>query len=228
MNTTESTALSAISDRTVSTYAIAGMGQKLGFGISPAVLVIDLQVAYTDRERSPLAGDLDRVIDVVQDILGAARNRAVPVIFTVEGWSADSLEADAGLMLEKVPTIRAMTIGGPLVEIDSRLSRQLGEPLIVKKCPSAFFGTYLAGMLTALRVDTLIIVGCSTSGCIRATAMDALNHGFRPIVPFDAVGDRAPEPHSAALFDIEMKYGDVVSAHEVLSYIDGIAADSAQ
>jgi nicotinamidase-related amidase len=195
------------------------MGQRLGYGISPAVVVIDLQIAYTDPERSPLAGDLTDAIRVAQDIVVAARRAAVPVIFTVEGWSADSIEVDAGLTLKKVPTIRQMTIGSELVELDPRISREAGEPLLIKKCPSAFFGTYLSGMLTSLRVDTLIIVGCSTSGCIRATAMDALNYGFRPIVPFDAVGDRAPEPHSAALFDIEMKYGDVVSAEDVITYL---------
>jgi nicotinamidase-related amidase len=196
------------------------MGQKLGFGKSPAVVVIDLQVAYTDAERSPLAGDLTAVIGVVEEILGAARAAALPIIFTVEGWDADSIEIDAGLHLKKVPTIRQMTIGSELVELDPRVTRAEGEPLLIKKCPSAFFGTYLAGMLTALGVDTVIIVGCSTSGCIRATAMDALNHGFRPIVPFDAVGDRAPEPHAAALFDIEMKYGDVVSAEDVRTHLE--------
>jgi nicotinamidase-related amidase len=203
------------------------MGQKIGFGNSPAVVVIDLQVAYTDRERSPLAGDLDAVIRVVEGILAVARSSAVPIIFTVEGWAADSIEIDAGLTLKKVPTIRQMTIGSEFVQLDPRVTRTNGEPLLIKKCPSAFFGTSLAGMLTALGVDTLIIVGCSTSGCIRASAMDALNHGFRPIVPFDAVGDRAPEPHAAALFDIEMKYGDVVSAEDVRIYLEQCRAGDA-
>ena len=207
-----------VSAATEATYAHAGMGQRLGFGVRPVVGVIDLQLAYTDPERSVLAGDLSDVIVESNAILAAARRRQVPVIFTVEGWDPDGLPTEAGLALHKIPTISTIRTDGELVQLDPRVERAEGEPLILKKYPSAFFGTPLLPMLTSLRADTLIIVGCSTSGCIRATAMDALNNGFRPIVPFDAVGDRAPEPHRAALF-IQMKYGDVIPASEVVAYL---------
>jgi nicotinamidase-related amidase len=108
------------------------------------------------------------------------------------------------------------------VELDPRLNRQPEELVIVKKYASGFFGTYLASTLTMKTVDTLIVTGCTTSGCVRATVMDALAHGFRPIVPLEAVGDRAQAPHEANLFDIGSKYGDVVSVSEVLEYLENL------
>jgi maleamate amidohydrolase len=201
-------------------------GGRLGYGSRPAVGVIDLQVAYTDAQRSALASDLDAVVEVTNRVLAAARERSVPVFFTVEGWDAEALELESGLLLKKIPGIAALTTGSELVGLDPRLDRCPGEPIICKKHPSAFFGTTLAGMLAARSVDTVILTGCSTSNCIRATAMDALNHGFRPIVPADGVGDRAPESHRASLVDIGLKYADVVSSDDVLAYLRELAPAS--
>jgi len=200
-------------------YRTAGMGELLGFGDSPAVGVIDLQVGYTDETRSSLASNLDGAIAGTNRILEAARAARIPVFFTVEAWDPQTLATTAALMLKKVPTIEQLAVGSELVTLDRRIQREAGEPLVVKNFASAFFATSLAGMLTSMRVDTVILAGCTTSGCIRATAMDALNHGFRPIVAADAVGDRSTAPHDAALFDISMKYGDVVSVNDVVDYL---------
>jgi nicotinamidase-related amidase len=116
--------------------------------------------------------------------------------------------------------LRLLTLGSELVDLDPHLNRSPEDLVIVKKYASGFFGTYLASTLTMRAVDTVIVTGCTTSGCVRATVMDALAHGFRPIIPIEAVGDRAQEPHEANLFDIGSKYGDVVSTQEVIDYLD--------
>jgi maleamate amidohydrolase len=111
--------------------------------------------------------------------------------------------------------------GSELIELDPRLLRAPEDLVIVKQYASAFFGTHLASTLTAKRIDTLIVTGCTTSGCVRASVVDALSHGFRPIVPVESVGDRAQEPHEANLFDIDSKYGDVVPLSEAVAYLRG-------
>ena len=199
-------------------YRHAQLGHRLGFGHRPAVAVIDFQLGFTMPERSPLAGSFDGPVAATNTIITAARAKKVPIVFTVVAYDPHHQD-DAGLWVEKAPSLRLLTLGSELVEIDSRLDRRPEDLLVVKKYASAFFGTYLASTLTAKRVDTLIVTGCTTSGCVRATVMDALAHGFRPIVPLEAVGDRASEPHEANLFDIASKYGDVVRVGEVLEYL---------
>ncbi len=119
----------------------------------------------------------------------------------------------------KVPNLRSLVSGTRWVELDPRLQRQPGEIVIRKKYASAFFGTGLQSMLTAAGNDTVIITGCTTSGCVRATAVDAMQFGFHAIVPPEAVGDRAQAPHEANLFDIDSKYGDVVPLPVLLDYL---------
>lgn len=200
-------------------YQRAQLGHTLGYGKRPAVAVIDLQIGFTAPERSPLAGNLDAEVAATNTIIAAARRKNVPVIFTVVGYDPHRQD-DAGLWPEKAPSLRLLTLGSELVELDPRLDHKPEDLVIVKKYASGFFGTYLASTLTMKGVDTLIVTGCTTSGCVRATVMDALAHGFRPIVPLEAVGDRAQEPHEANLFDIGSKYGDVVPTSEVLEYLE--------
>jgi maleamate amidohydrolase len=202
-------------------YQRAQLGHKLGYGKRPAVAVIDFQIGFTAPERSPLAGNLDAEVAATNRVIAAARKKNTPVIFTVAGYDPHRQD-DAGLWPEKVPSLRLLTLGSELVELDPRLDRKPEDLVIVKKYASGFFGTYLASTLTMKTVDTLIITGCTTSGCVRATVMDALAHGFRPIVPVEAVGDRAQEPHEANLFDIGSKYGDVVPVNEVIEYLESL------
>jgi len=198
-------------------YERAKLGERVGYGERPAIVVVDLQVGFTAPEISPVAGDLGRVIGATNRILAAARAVAAPAYFTVIGYDPDCPD-DAGLWPKKGPYLRTLALGSDLVKLDPRLDRRAADLVLVKKYASAFFGTHLAPMLAAKKIDTVVVTGCTTSGCVRATIVDALGYGFRPIVPLEAVGDRATEPHEASLFDIDAKYGDVVALEEVLEY----------
>ena len=202
-------------------YERAQLGHTLGFGKKPAVIVVDFQLGFTAPEQSPLAGNLDAEVKATNDLIAVARKKNVPIIFTVVGYDPHRQD-DAGLWPEKAPSLRLLKLGSDLVELDPRLKREPGDLVIIKKYASGFFGTYLASTLTMQSVDTAIVTGCTTSGCVRATVMDALAHGFRPIVPLECVGDRAQEPHEANLFDIGSKYGDVLPLQEVLEYLEGL------
>jgi maleamate amidohydrolase len=133
-------------------------------------------------------------------------------------YRADGL--DGGAFVRKVPTLRAMTEDNPMTEIVASLAPKPDDIVLVKQYPSAFFATPLASILASLKIDTLILTGCSTSGCVRATAVDGVSSGFNVIVPRECVGDRHPAPHEANLFDINAKYGDVVSKAEVITYLE--------
>ena len=147
-------------------------------------------------------------------LLKAAREKEVPIIYTRVIYHPSG--ADGGLFVKKVPALRKMIEGEPLAEIVPELPPDPDDVILIKQYASSFFGTSLATMLTARGIDTLIITGCSTSGCVRATALDAMQYGFRPIVPRECVGDRHEGPHEANLFDINAKYGDVVSRDDVI------------
>ena len=127
---------------------------------------------------------------------------------------------DGGLWPEKAPSLLELKLGSDLVELDPRIRRAPEDLLLIKKYASAFLGTPLSATLVTRGVDTLIVTGCTTSGCVRASVVDALSHGFRPIIPHEAVGDRAEEPHEANLFDMDSKYGDVVSLADALAYLE--------
>jgi nicotinamidase-related amidase len=194
-------------------YRRKGLAGTVGFGRAPAVLVVDAIVGFTDPT-CPLGTDYDREIAAITRLLTRARQRRVPVFFTTTAY--DATMADAGVFVDKVPSLRHLQRGSRLVALDPRLARRAGEVLIEKQFASAFFGTPLASLLATARVDTLIVTGFTTSGCIRATAVDGLQHGYRVIVPRECVGDRAARPHEANLFDIQGKYGDVLSLAAVL------------
>jgi maleamate amidohydrolase len=202
-------------------YNRAGLRNRIGFGQKPALLIVDLQVGFTDQEKSPLAGNLDDQIEVANRLIECARRRQVPVIFTVIAYEDEKFR-DAGLWIMKAPTLKCLKRGSGLEELDARLNKLPDDMIIVKKYASAFFGTCLSSHLHLLEVDTLVIVGCTTSGCLRATVVDGLQYGFRVIVPMEGVGDRAPGPHEAALFDIDSKYGDVLHLEDVLNYLENL------
>jgi maleamate amidohydrolase len=193
---------------------------RLGFGRKPAVIVVDFINAYI-TEGSPLyAPDVVTAVGETVELLAAARAAGVLVIYTQVMYMPNGV--DGGLFVQKVPLLRGMVEGEPLAEIVPQLPPDSADVIIKKQYASAFFGTSLAAMLTARRIDTLIITGCSTSGCVRATAVDAMQYGFRPIVPRECVGDRHAAPHEANLFDIDSKYGDVMSKADVLARLDAI------
>ena len=199
---------------------IRGFGGRGGFGRRPALVVIDMTKGFTDPE-SPLACDLEGPISEIQKLLGAARRAEIPIAFTTVAYrESDKLTAAA--FIDKVPALLALEAGTRWAEIDPRIAPEKTEPVLNKLFASGFFGTGLSSLLTAAGVDTLIIAGASTSGCVRATAVDALQYGFRPVVPREAVGDRNPDAHEANLYDVDAKYGDVVSVQNTLAYLQEI------
>jgi maleamate amidohydrolase len=186
----------------------------LGFGRSPAIIVVDFIRAYTEPGSPLYAPAVVEAVKATVPLLNAARQKGVPVVYTRVLYHASG--ADGGLFVRKVPALRRMVEGEPLADIVPELAPGPDDVVLIKQYASSFFGTSLAAMLTARGIDTLVITGCSTSGCVRATAVDAMQHGFRPIVPRECVGDRHGGPHEANLFDINAKYGDVVALKDVL------------
>ena len=193
-----------------------------GYGNRPAVLVIDFIRAYT-TEGAPFFGQ--GVVDAVAHsvpLLEAARKARVPVIYTKVLYHPSGI--DGGLFVKKVPALRMLVEGEPLAEIDPSIAPEPEDLVIIKNYPSPFFGTSLNSTLMGLGIDTVILIGCSTSGCVRAGAIDAIQYGYRVVVPRDCVGDRHDGPHDANLFDINAKYGDVVSTEDVIGYLGTIGA----
>ena len=192
-------------------------GESVGLGEKPALVVIDLINAFTDPG-SNLGSDVSDVLDRTERLLTAFRDQGLPRYFTTVAY--EESYGDAGMFIEKVPAMRELELGTERVAVDDQVAPVDDERVILKKYASAFFGTDLETELTTHRVDTLVLAGVTTSGCIRATAVDSLQHGYRTIVPADAVGDRAEGPHEANLFDIDAKYGDVVRTDEVVAYLE--------
>lgn len=191
---------------------------RLGFGESPALVVVDMVTGYTDPECDLYIGEqaVDLVASIVR-LVGAARSAGIPVIYTGVSISADG--SNGGIFFRKVPSLSIFQPGGEFAGFVPELSPLDSETVLMKQYPSAFYGTPLAAMLNAKGIDSVIICGVSTSGCIRATATDGMQHGFIPLVVRDAVGDRHPGPHEANLFDIDAKIGDVVSEAETVAYL---------
>jgi nicotinamidase-related amidase len=190
---------------------VSDFGGSLGVGERPAIVVVDLNLGFTDPS-SPLACDLDDVLVSCRSLLDVGREAGVPIFFTTIVYD-EVLEAAAAVFLRKVPALKVLRPGTKWVEIDERLGRRADEPVIVKAHASAFFGVPFAALLAGR--DTLIVCGASTSGCVRATVVDAMQHGLAPIVPRECVGDRSARAHEQALDDIAGRYGDVVGLGEV-------------
>jgi maleamate amidohydrolase len=198
---------------------------RLGFGRKSAVVVIDLLQGYTLPGAPLYAPGVVKCVKEVPELLQAARKAGVPVIHTRVLYNPANFE-DGGVWIRKAPVLKSLVPGNQFAEFCPEVKPARGETVIVKQYASCFFGTSLAATLTAQGVDTLIITGCTTSGCIRASAVDAVQHGFRPIVVRECVGDRHDDPHNANLFDINAKYGDVISKAEALTYLKGLAKRS--
>ena len=203
-----------------------GFHGRAGFGRRPALLVIDVNVGFTDPA-SPLVCELDSVVAAIGRLLDEARRAQIPVVYTTVSYTEGDRTA-AAAFIEKVPALLTLEAGSRWVEIDPRVAPLPHEPVLNKLFASAFFGTALSSLLAAAGCDSVIVTGASTSGCVRATAVDALQHGYRPLVPRDAVGDRNPSAHEANLYDIDAKYGDVVSVDEVVAHLEELAAAHAR
>ena len=190
---------------------------RLGFGKRPALLIVDFINAYVTEGAPLFAPDVVTAVDETIPLLSLTREKQIPVLFTKVLYNKNF--RDGGIFIQKVPVLKTMVEGEPLAEIVPQLTPIESDIIIVKQYASAFFGTSLAATLTSLGVDTLLLTGCSTSGCIRASAVDGMQYGFRVIVPRECVADRHPGPHEANLFDINSKYGDVMSKGEVMEYL---------
>lgn len=203
-------------------YEQIGFSVRTGFGKRPAILVIDMCRGITEPGH-PLSIDMDHSIKPMQSMFALARDKGVPVIYTTVAYAPPHF-ADGGTFVEKIPLLRELSLGSPLTEIDPRIPPAPGEIVITKKFPSGFYGTNLQSLLTGLGIDTTIVIGNSTSGCVRATVIDAVSGGFRVILPRECVADRAPLSHAVNLFDMDSKYADVVATAEVIEYLSGVAA----
>ena len=189
---------------------------SLGFGARPALILVDFVQAYFDRD-SPLYAGVEDALASALRIRAAARTARVPVFYTNVVYGEGG--ADGGVFYRKVPALEVFVQGNPLGGWPEGLEPAEDEIVLSKQYPSAFFGTSLAATLTARGIDALIITGLTTSGCVRATCVDAVSHGFIPIVVADACGDRHASPHEANLFDMNAKYADVLGETEVIDYL---------
>jgi maleamate amidohydrolase len=206
-------------DKTI--YEKQHFGKKMGFGRSPGLLIIDFTIGFND----PAAfggGNISQAIEATVPLLEFARRNGLPVAHTRIVYAEDG--SDTNVHCLKVPKLLTLTESNPASHFVPQLAPRAGEIVIRKRLPSAFFGTDLAGMLMAKGVDTLLIAGCTTSGCVRASTLDAMCHGFRPIVLSDCVGDRAEGPHAANLFDLGQKYADVTTRAQALAELDRLKA----
>jgi len=198
-------------------YGQARLGQAFSLGKRPAVLVVDFSRGFTDPECA-LGADMAAEVEATRRVVDTAREQGLPVIFTTIGFEPNL--KDAALWIQKMPALGELQIGGKWVELDPRLERREDETVILKKGASAFFGTNLSAILATQKIDTVILCGATTSGCIRATAVDLLQYGYPALVPRECVGDRATEPHEANLIDIQAKYGDVVPVGDAIAYLE--------
>lgn len=197
-------------------------GSRIGFGTSPALLMVDFMLAYVLPDAPLFAPGVVTAVGEAAQLLNVVRGLGFPVIHTNIRYDS-ATHRDGGIWVRKAPVMRAMVDGNPQAEFCKEVAPIRGELVITKQYASAFFGTSLSSTLTALGIDTVVIAGCSTSGCVRATAVDAMQHGYRTIVVRECVGDRHPSPHEANLFDIDSKYGDVVSMAETVAVLQRMA-----
>ena len=195
-------------------YRKQGFAARMGIGASPALLIVDFVVGFTDPEHFG-GGNIGPAIARTVPLLAFARRMGLPVAHTRVVYADDG--SDAGAFCLKAPGLRKLTEDSPLSHIVPELEPAPGELVIRKRQASAFFGTELAGWLAFRRVDTILVTGCTTSGCVRASVVDGCSHNFRTIVVTDGVGDRAIGPHEANLFDMGQKYADLMSSDEVMA-----------
>lgn len=193
-------------------------GNRIGFGQKPVLLLVDFMKSYVTPSEPLYAPDVIKAVAETAQVLELAREKDVLVIHTNILYHAKD-QIDGGMWVKKSPVMAAMVATNPATEFCAEVTPLNTELVVTKNYASAFFGTSLASILNANQIDTVIIVGCSTSGCVRATAVDAVQYGFKTIVIRECVGDRHQAPHEANLFDIDSKYGDVVSKQEAINYL---------
>ncbi|RVT85392.1 isochorismatase family protein [Rhodobacteraceae bacterium CCMM004] len=202
-------------------YARAGYHHAQTRGRRPALVLIDFARAYFDPDAPLFGGEgCQTALDNAAALADAARTAGVPVIFTEVKYQPGG--ADGGAFYAKVPALACFEAGRSTQELAPPLEVLPGDALISKQYPSAFFGTSLAPMLTHMGIDTLLLTGVTTSGCVRATCIDSISHGFVTLVVEDAVGDRADEPHRANLYDMSAKYADLITTADAASYFNEI------
>lgn len=198
-------------------YKKQGFGNRSGFGNKPALVVVDFVNGFND----PTAfggGNIPEAIAHTAKLLAACRKHGVPIAYTRVVYAADG--SDAGVFCLKAPSLLKLTENSPLSQIVAELAPVPGEYILRKTQPSAFFGTNFTNWLISKGVDTLLVTGCTTSGCVRATVIDSMSSNFRTIVVKDGVGDRALGPHEANLFDMEQKYADLLTTAEIIAHLD--------
>lgn len=203
-------------------YAEAGFGGSLPWGERPALLLVDFACCYFD-ETSPLRAPVEAARTNAAKLADAARYAGIPIVFTRVEYPLDREAEPARLFRKKIAGLAAWEVGNPLGAFTPELMPRDGELIITKQFPSSFFGTGLADRLYALGVDTVLVSGLTTSGCVRATATDALCHGFAPIVVSDACGDRDSKIHESNLFDLGAKYADIATTDRALAYLSSLS-----
>jgi len=189
--------------------------RRVGFGSRPALILIDFCMGYFDETCDLYAGVDDALASALR-VRAAARAAGVPVILTNVVYHPSAI--NGGRFFEKAAPLKNFIAGNPMGAWGPGLEPFADELVVSKQYPSAFFGTSLASTLTAMGVDSVLLTGLTTSGCVRASCVDAMSHGFRTAVIADACGDRHPAPHEANLFDMNAKYADVVSEDEAVAF----------
>jgi maleamate amidohydrolase len=201
----------------IDVYARQGFGGRLRMGCAPALVIVDFVVAFADPEHLG-GGNIGEAIARTSPLLAFARDRGWPVAHTRVVYASDG--SDAGIFALKAPALLDLTETSPLSQVVPQLAPREGELVVRKQGASAFFGTALSSWLAMRRVDTIVVAGCTTSGCVRASVVDAMQFNYRPIVATDCVGDRALAPHTANLFDMGQKYADLMTAAEIMEAVD--------
>ena len=200
-------------------YRKQQFGQKVGFGKTPALLVVDFVNGFQDPDILG-GGNIPEAVIATVPLLEFFRATKRPVIFTRIVYSEDG--SDATLWCEKVPRLRELTENADASQVVAALAPRPGELIIRKTQASAFFGTHLGACLVSRAVDTLVVAGCTTSGCVRASVIDAMSMNYRTVIASNCVGDRALGPHAANLFDMGQKYADLLTAAEVVHALDAL------
>jgi len=198
-------------------YVRGGVSPRIGYGQKPAIVTVDLMQGFTDPSL-PMGREYSSVVEAAACLMALARSKNLPVVAVRSQYTSEGVEALN--WLTKTPKAREFVEGSTWVAFDSRLGVRSDDVVVVKRFASAFFGTTLTSLLTTLGVDTVVVTGCITGGCVRATALDSHQYGFRTIVPMEAVGDHTPVSHWASLVNLDRMYADVVSQSEVSDYLD--------
>ncbi len=201
-------------------YRQQNFGNRIGFGRKPALVIVDFTVGFNDPALFG-GGNIDPAVQRTVRLLEFFRTARLPVAYTRVVYADDG--SDAGVFALKAPRLKMLTEAHPAGQIVPELAPRAGELVVRKTQASGFFGTGLAPWLVQNGVDTVVVAGCTTSGCVRATVVDAVSHNFRPVVARDCVGDRASGPHEANLFDMAQKYADVMGRDEIIGELGRLA-----